>query len=439
MLDHTVSQIPQAGVIEPPDQPTSIDRWTCSSTRPRSSPSSSRSCSRSSTDSHIRRARRRAPRPPLRCRWPGPRGRARAGTGGADRRAAAPVDRPRRALDRRSRRHGRRGRTRSTARRAPGGRADPGGSHAVSRPHPPRPPGDGTAGGSDGGDRDPVRRALDIVAGHGWVVTIHDGPLEALDRLDATTEGETRFGAMNAAGLMAAIVDEVIAGYFSLVEGIEREIDALDEHALRRRPRNDVLARIVALRRRIGLIRRTLAPHRVAFAALAPAGDGAARGAGAAVARPDRPPGTGHRSRREPARPVARHVRHPHGPGGPGRQRRDEGPHPAVGRPAAVRGPGRDHGDELQAAVLRRGQQLLAGRRGDGHLWASRWSSRRAGGAGSRPRPYSSSSARANPNSAPPPSRGSAQIRPPIAAISRAHTNRPIPAPPAEPAVPGER
>jgi Mg2+ and Co2+ transporter CorA len=121
---------------------------------------------------------------------------------------------------------------------------------------------------ADGADPDPQRRALDVVAGHGWVVTVHDGPLEALDRLDATTEGETRFGAMNAAGLMTAIVDEVIAGYFSLVEGIEREIDALDEHTLRRRPRNDVLARIVALRRRIGLIRRTLAPHRLAFAAL---------------------------------------------------------------------------------------------------------------------------------------------------------------------------
>jgi magnesium transporter len=115
----------------------------------------------------------------------------------------------------------------------------------------------------------PVRRALDLVAGHDWVVTVHDRPLDALARLDAVTEGETRFGAMDAAGLMAAIADEVIAGYFSLVEGIEREIDELDERALRRRPRNDILSRIVALRRRIGLIRRTLAPHRIAFAALA--------------------------------------------------------------------------------------------------------------------------------------------------------------------------
>ncbi len=119
------------------------------------------------------------------------------------------------------------------------------------------------------GDPTPHRRAIDIVAGHDWVVTVHDGPLQALERLDATTEGETRLGALTAAGFMAAITDEVLAGYFDLVEGIEQEIDELDERALRRRPKNDVLVRIVALRRRIGLIRRTLAPHRVAFAALA--------------------------------------------------------------------------------------------------------------------------------------------------------------------------
>jgi magnesium transporter len=114
-----------------------------------------------------------------------------------------------------------------------------------------------------------VPKVLDVVAGPGWVVTVHDGPMEALDRLDAVTEGETRLGAMDATGLVAGLADEVMAGYFGLVEGIEREIDDLDERALRRRPNQDTLAAIVALRRRIGLIRRTLSPHRVAFAALA--------------------------------------------------------------------------------------------------------------------------------------------------------------------------
>ena len=66
----------------------------------------------------------------------------------------------------------------------------------------------------------------------------------------------------------AAIADEVLADYLELVEGMEREIDRLDERALRGRSDRGVLGEIVALRRRIGLVRRTLAPHRVAFAAL---------------------------------------------------------------------------------------------------------------------------------------------------------------------------
>ena len=115
----------------------------------------------------------------------------------------------------------------------------------------------------------PIRRPIDVVAGRNWIVTVHDGPLHAFTRMDASSEGETRLGALDAAAFMAAIADEVLADYLELVEGIEREIDRLDEQALRQRTSQDVLSGIVALRRRIGLIRRTLAPHRVAFAALA--------------------------------------------------------------------------------------------------------------------------------------------------------------------------
>lgn len=116
---------------------------------------------------------------------------------------------------------------------------------------------------------DPAPHGIDILAGRNWVVTVHDGPVRAFDRLEDETEGETRLGALDAAGFVAGIVDEVIGGYFELVEEIEREIDRLDEQALRRRPAEDVLASIVRLRGRIGEIRRTLAPHRTAFAALA--------------------------------------------------------------------------------------------------------------------------------------------------------------------------
>ncbi|HEX5149130.1 MAG TPA: CorA family divalent cation transporter [Candidatus Limnocylindrales bacterium] len=115
----------------------------------------------------------------------------------------------------------------------------------------------------------PEPQEIHLVAGRNWVLTVHAGPVAALERIDKLTQGETRYGALDAGGFMAAIVDEVLSGYLALAEAIEQEIDRLDERALRTRPRDDVLARIVAIRRQIGSIRRTLTPHRVAFAALA--------------------------------------------------------------------------------------------------------------------------------------------------------------------------
>ena len=114
-----------------------------------------------------------------------------------------------------------------------------------------------------------VTRSIDVVGGRDWVLTVHDGRFPALERLDAVTEGETKLGALDAAGFVAAIADEVLTGYLRLVEDTEQEIDRLDERALRGRHGDDVLGDIVALRRRIGAIRRVLAPQRVAFAALA--------------------------------------------------------------------------------------------------------------------------------------------------------------------------
>ena len=81
--------------------------------------------------------------------------------------------------------------------------------------------------------------------------------------------GETHLGKLTAGDLLSSLVDEVLDGYFLLAEQIEREIDTLDERALHGWRGDDTLAGIVALRRRIGLVRRTLAPHRHALSTLA--------------------------------------------------------------------------------------------------------------------------------------------------------------------------
>lgn len=106
------------------------------------------------------------------------------------------------------------------------------------------------------------RREIDLVAAPNILLTVHDGDVAALDRFRGGFEGETRLGASTAADLLSALVDEVIVGYFEIAEVIEREIDELDQRALDARRADDVLARIVALRRRVAGVRRTLAPHR---------------------------------------------------------------------------------------------------------------------------------------------------------------------------------
>ena len=114
-----------------------------------------------------------------------------------------------------------------------------------------------------------IRCEIDLVARRNLVLSVHAGPVAALQRYVDGLDGETRLGALDAADLMSALVDEVLIGYFQLVELIERDIDELDQRALHGRPRDDVLGALVSLRRRIGLARRTLAPHREALAALA--------------------------------------------------------------------------------------------------------------------------------------------------------------------------
>ena len=113
-----------------------------------------------------------------------------------------------------------------------------------------------------------VHREIDLVAGRNWVVTTHEGAVGAFETFVDQVRGDTRIGSLDAAAFMAALVDSVLSSYFGVVEGIEREIDRLDERALRT---DDALLLddIVRLRRRVAMLRRTLAPHREAFAPLA--------------------------------------------------------------------------------------------------------------------------------------------------------------------------
>lgn len=120
----------------------------------------------------------------------------------------------------------------------------------------------------DDDERPLVRREIDMLAARNLVVTVHRGRVDALDRYAENLADDASLGVLDAGDLLSGLVDEVIGGYYRLAERIERRIDRLDEMALRG-GRGDILEEMVAIRRRIGGIRRVLTPHRDALATIA--------------------------------------------------------------------------------------------------------------------------------------------------------------------------
>jgi Mg2+ and Co2+ transporter CorA len=125
-----------------------------------------------------------------------------------------------------------------------------------------------TLGAVDADDPDARRRELDVVVGKNTVITVHDGPLAAVDAYADGIADERELGRLDAAAFTSGIVDAVFTAFFRQIEAIERDIDALDEIAVRARSDRTFLDRTLVLRRRIARLRRALAPNRDALAPL---------------------------------------------------------------------------------------------------------------------------------------------------------------------------
>ncbi|HEY7526851.1 MAG TPA: CorA family divalent cation transporter [Candidatus Limnocylindria bacterium] len=115
----------------------------------------------------------------------------------------------------------------------------------------------------------PTPTAIDIVVAANQVITAHDGEVSAFEAFREHIRGDSALGQLNAADFLTVLVDAVLDGYLELVEAVERRIDTLDEAALHTRDATRFLREVIGLRRRVALLRRSLAPHRWTFAALA--------------------------------------------------------------------------------------------------------------------------------------------------------------------------
>jgi Mg2+ and Co2+ transporter CorA len=117
-------------------------------------------------------------------------------------------------------------------------------------------------------DADARRHELVMVVGRNHVMTVHDGPLAAIEEFRSGVQQERELGRLDAAAFSVSIIDAVLTIYFRSVESIERDIDALDELAVRTSSDETFLGTVLLLRRRIARLRRTLVPNREALAPL---------------------------------------------------------------------------------------------------------------------------------------------------------------------------
>jgi magnesium transporter len=119
-----------------------------------------------------------------------------------------------------------------------------------------------TLGAVDPDDKEARRREIDIVIGVNHVITVHDGALPAVDAFRRQIDNEGELGKLDAASFTAGLIDAIFTAYFRQIEAIERDIDGLDELAVRASGSHHYLETVVILRRRIALLRRALVPNR---------------------------------------------------------------------------------------------------------------------------------------------------------------------------------
>lgn len=103
---------------------------------------------------------------------------------------------------------------------------------------------------------------LDSFLGKSFLVTHHDGPIDALSRVwDRCLRNDERPLRAGADHLFYQIVDEVVAATMPVVEAMDEELDRIEDQILGD-PAPQIVERIFTLKRSMLQLRRTLGPER---------------------------------------------------------------------------------------------------------------------------------------------------------------------------------
>lgn len=102
---------------------------------------------------------------------------------------------------------------------------------------------------------------LDVFLGDNYIVTHHDLPIQALDRVWDQSHQDPRTLKRGADHVLYVLTDELIVDYMQVVETLDEEIEIVETEVIGR-PSNQVVQRIFTLKRVTLHLRRVLSPMR---------------------------------------------------------------------------------------------------------------------------------------------------------------------------------
>ncbi len=111
------------------------------------------------------------------------------------------------------------------------------------------------------GEEDIEAIELDIFLGSNFIVTHHDLPIDALNRVWDTCKRDARYYKHGADHILYKLTDELIVDYMQVVETLDEEIELVEDEVMEK-PTNEIVQQIFTLKRATLHLRRVLSPLR---------------------------------------------------------------------------------------------------------------------------------------------------------------------------------
>ncbi len=102
---------------------------------------------------------------------------------------------------------------------------------------------------------------LDVFVGKNYIVTHHDEPIAAVDRVWALCQRDARRLRDGADHLLYELADALVADYMPVVDEIDEALDRLEDEVFEK-PTSETLERIFQLKRAVLHLRRIISPQR---------------------------------------------------------------------------------------------------------------------------------------------------------------------------------